>query len=45
MNNRIDSSNVLTIEELRELLSALPDDEIHVISFADTRKGAEPDAV
>ncbi len=45
MNNGKESPKGLTAEELRELLAALPDNEIHVIPFADDREGDEPDAI
>ena len=45
MNNIIESPKGLTAEELRELLAALPDNEIHFIPFADVMEGDEPDAV
>ena len=45
MNNRKESQKRLTPEELRDLLAALPDNEIHVIPFADDREGDEMDAV
>ena len=45
MNNGKESPKGLTAEELRELLAALPDNEIHFIPFADIREGDEPDAV
>ena len=45
MNNRKESHKRLAPEELRDLLAALPDNEIHVIPFADDREGDEMDAV
>ena len=35
----------LSTEELKDLLSTIPDLEIHIISFADIREGDESDAV
>ena len=45
MNNRKESHKRLAPEELRDLLAALTDNEIHVIPFTDYREGDESDAV
>ncbi len=45
MNNRTESQKRLTPKELLDLLASLPDNEIHVIPFADDREGDEHDAV
>ena len=45
MNKKNESQLGLSAEDRLVLLAALPENEIHVIPFADDWEGDEPDAV